>query len=372
MAVRLVIGRAGTGKTAMCAREIRAAMAEDPLGPALLWITPEQGTFAAERQLLVEDPAPGGRGSFRAQVLSLRRLALMIARETGILAEAGGTTGGGGGGGGKPLDETARVVLLEEMVRQERPRLTVFASVADRPGFIKKLEATLRELRQHGHSGASLRTLADTRAGAAGGAGGMDAVMRRKLLDLAVLLEAWSKVVERPEAWDFEYVMHQAALAMGRAPLLAGARVWVDAISALTALELRMLAGLGLHAREVTITLLADPETPAIREMRGSLPGESASVGLFARTERLYLRLLDEFRRHGVAMGETVALREARRFADPAVQRVEAELLEPDRAQAQPPTATVPEGGGGGTASRSGNRAIPKPKCGWWRRRFAK
>jgi ATP-dependent helicase/nuclease subunit B len=85
MAVRLVIGRAGTGKTALCVREIRAAMAADPLGAPLLWITPEQATFSAERLILTDD-APGNpnllkrRGSFRAEVLSLRRLALLMAR----------------------------------------------------------------------------------------------------------------------------------------------------------------------------------------------------------------------------------------------------------------------------------------------------
>jgi two-component system, OmpR family, response regulator MtrA len=104
----------------------------------------------------------------------------------------------------------------------------------------------------------------------------MDAVIRRKLLDLAVLLEAWAQVVEKPDAWDFEYVMHQAALRMGESRLIAGARVWVDALSALTALEVRMLAGPGLHAREVTITLLADPDAPALRALRAE--GNDSSV----------------------------------------------------------------------------------------------
>src|SRR5690242_2746977 len=113
MAVRLVIGRAGTGKTALCAEEIRGAAAREPLGPPLLWITPEQATVSAERRLLTGAASAGaGRGSFRAQVVSFRRLALLIARETGILPA--------GAQAARPMDEVARIILLEETVRQKR------------------------------------------------------------------------------------------------------------------------------------------------------------------------------------------------------------------------------------------------------------
>ena len=153
MAVRFVIGRAGTGKTELCVREMRAEMARDPLGGgALLWIVPEQGTFSAERLLLTMPDRQTGapaRGTFRAQTLGFRRLALLIAAETGIA----------GMGRAKPMDDIARAVLLEELVRSEKENLTVFRAAAERPGFAKTLDATLRELRQHGHSGASLREL---------------------------------------------------------------------------------------------------------------------------------------------------------------------------------------------------------------------
>src|SRR3982750_4188447 len=98
MAVRLVIGRAGTGKTALCVQEMRAHMARDPLGPPLLWVLPEQGTFSAERLLLTAEGS--GRGTFRAQALSFRRLAMMIAKEVGVFAGKDAE-----GGIPKPMDE---------------------------------------------------------------------------------------------------------------------------------------------------------------------------------------------------------------------------------------------------------------------------
>lgn len=319
MGVRFLIGRAGTGKSRLCAEQIRAELAREPLGGPLLWITPEQGTFTAERMLLAGGGE--GRGSFRAQVVSFRRMAVLIARETGLIGSEEGSRG-------KPLDDLARVVLLEEVVRAHKQELVAFAGVAERAGFVKKLDASLKELRQHGHSGHSLRELIES--GAADRFGGE--MTRRKLHDLAVLLDAWAGVIERADAWDFERVMHQAAIEAekpGAAPEILGTdeepcQVWVDGFSALSALELRLLAALGKRAAQVTITVLADPESPGIKELRET---RGAETGVFARTERMYRRMLDEFRRHRIAVDGTAGLTERRRFHNEPLRKVEAELF---------------------------------------------
>jgi ATP-dependent helicase/nuclease subunit B len=319
LGVRFLIGRAGTGKSWLCAEQIRTEMARQPLAGPLLWLTPEQGTFTAERLLLA-----GGdraRGSFRAQVLSFRRLAVLIARDTGLIGSEDGARG-------KPLDDLARVVLLEEVVRSHKNELAAFAGVAERAGFVKKLDASLRELRQHGHSGQSLRTLIDS--GAADRFGGE--MTRRKLHDLALLLDAWSGVIDRADAWDFEKVMHQAAIEAekpGAAPDILGteeepAQVWVDGFSALSALELRLLAGLARRASHVTITLLADPTAPGIKDLRD---GRAADAGVFARTERMYRRLLDEFRRHRISVEGAATLPDRRRFHSDALRKIETDLF---------------------------------------------
>jgi ATP-dependent helicase/nuclease subunit B len=344
LGVRWVIGRAGTGKTTRCVRDIRQEMARDPLGSPLLWITPEQSTFSAERLLLTGPPDARAAGTFRAQVLSFRRLAMLIGRELGLVESGGGRRLPG------QLGEVARAVLLEEMVRRLRPSLLVFGTVAQRPGFIARLDRTLRELRQHGHSGASLREIAasdsphDPLADSADRA--PTDVTARKLLDLALLLDAWSELLDAPGnahyPIDVERIMHGAALGMARASLVHDARVWVDGISGMSALEIRLLVALGLHARDVTITLLADPDAPALQYLRQMPPrqhpgadDDQEEIGLFARPERLFRRLTEAFGRHQVRVEGIVNLRENHRFRHPALQRIEAQLFDP--APDQPP-----------------------------------
>ncbi len=203
-------------------------------------------------------------------------------------------------------------------MRGEREKLKVFGGVSDRKGFVEKLDVTLRELRQYGHTAAGLREMA--------GAEGMEAGMGRRLGDLAVLLEAWSGVMEGSEVWDFEKIMLEAAVQVdrGESALVNGARVWVDGFSAMSTLEMRMLLAMGKVAEEMTVTLLADPDGRGIRELRCG--GEE--MGVFARTERLYCRMVDAFRAEGVRMEGVVGLRERYRFRDELVARVERELFE--------------------------------------------
>ena len=45
MSVRFVIGRSGTGKTTLFLNEIKGKLEEQPDGPPVLYIVPEQMTF---------------------------------------------------------------------------------------------------------------------------------------------------------------------------------------------------------------------------------------------------------------------------------------------------------------------------------------
>ena len=80
MSIRFVIGRSGTGKTTLFLDEIRDRLEEQPDGPPVLYIVPEQMTFQSEYRLI---NTPGVAGMIRTQVYSFTRLAWRILQETG-------------------------------------------------------------------------------------------------------------------------------------------------------------------------------------------------------------------------------------------------------------------------------------------------
>ena len=308
MSVRFIVGRAGTGKTQLCVEEIACALAAAPLGPALWWLVPDQATFMAERLL-----ARRVGGSVRAQVLSFRRLTHQLALESGVLASRGA----------EHLDELARLVLLTGIVQARRHELTLFQRVADRPGFITRLDAMLRELMQAGQTPASLRALVAEFA-APRGTGRPAPLLADKLRDLAVLMEAFeAALAERGLAG--ERLAEEVTARLDVCASLRGARVWVDAFSALNLVEMYLLVGLARHADDVAITLLADPAAPALRDANAPLD----EVRLFRRTERLYRMLRQRLVKAGVAVAPLTALEAPRRFETPVLARIERGLFEP-------------------------------------------
>src|SRR5437773_10827471 len=141
MAVRFVIGRAGTGKTRHCFDAIVAAMRAQPLeGPAIYWILPKQATFSAERELTTLS----GLSAFsRARVLSFE----LLGEE--VLA-------GCGGAAVPQVTALGRQMLIGHLLRARQEELKFFRSVARQPGLAGRLDATFAEFERGGPDPATL------------------------------------------------------------------------------------------------------------------------------------------------------------------------------------------------------------------------
>lgn len=77
MGLHFIFGRAGTGKTERCCREIREYVAGHPERKAFL-LVPDQGTYTAEYRLAESFP---GKGFTNVTVCGFSRLAYRIFQE---------------------------------------------------------------------------------------------------------------------------------------------------------------------------------------------------------------------------------------------------------------------------------------------------
>src|SRR5690625_527928 len=75
MGLRFLLGRAGSGKSGRSLDEIKAMLVEEPRGPAIFYIVPDQMTFQQEYALFNDEDV---QGSIRAQVVSFSRLAWRV------------------------------------------------------------------------------------------------------------------------------------------------------------------------------------------------------------------------------------------------------------------------------------------------------
>ncbi len=307
VAVRLIAGRAGSGKTRWCQEQIRQALAASWVdGPPLILLTPEQAALQMERSLLAGAAAPV---LGRCAVLSFRRLAHRILQETSGPTPA-------------VLTATGRQMALRLLIARRRDALREFPGVADRGGFIAALSRGIAELLQEQVTVEQLRDAARQAA-----ADGEDGATR--LHDTAILYQAYLDYLGT-ERVDPEGVLDLARSRLTNAAAAsawpAGARIWVDGFAGFTEQQVRMITALARVAEDVYIALLLDPARLAVLEQE--VPADELS--LFARTERTWLRLVESLRAAGVTPAAPIVLGQdgCPRFADaPMLARLERDLF---------------------------------------------
>ncbi len=302
MSVRLVVGRAGSGKTWRCLEAIRARLREDPAGGnKLLLLVPEQASFQMERALI---ETPRISGYTRCEVLSFQRLAYRIFADTGADPRRGDQTIG-------PL---GRIMAIRRLIRRERYSLRLLDRVADKPGMVKEVAAALDELMRE-------KVEPQTLAEMAGHTEPDNPLAAARIADLTRLYQAYLDYLIDDRLDPAQY-LNLAAERLSGCAWLAGAELWVDGFAGFTQQEYVLLTKLARHVAGMEITMLVNPSASAVNPSAVEaveLPGVSYS--LFARTERTLVRLRREFKTAGIELGEPIRLTAPRRIESTAARR---------------------------------------------------
>ena len=132
MSLRIIYGRAGSGKSSFCLEDIRQQLQGDTLSNYII-IVPEQFSLLAEQRLVRELGASGLNG---VEVLSFRRLAYRVFSSMGGVVHS-------------HINAAGKSMLLYRAIDKHRDKLTVYARTADRKGFISTLGRTFSELKRY-------------------------------------------------------------------------------------------------------------------------------------------------------------------------------------------------------------------------------
>ena len=183
--MRIYTGRSHLLEPAMI-ETLRAAM--DGGAEAHIVVVPKQLTLQTERTLLRALRLPG---SFSLQILSPERLC-------GRIFEAAGQPDGA------RIDERGRVMLVRAAVRACADRLKLYHGAERRRGFADRCARQLELIRQAGLTPERLAECAE----------GLDGMLALKLRDLAVILEAYERLIEgrfQDGECEFRFAMARAA-----------------------------------------------------------------------------------------------------------------------------------------------------------------
>jgi len=187
--------------------EMRAHLADES-GENIIIVVPGQLTLETEQLALDAAERPG---SFRLQVLSVRRLC------DRILEQAGGSDGA-------RIDENGRAMLMRRAIDQMDEPLRVYERAKANPGFAALGATAISQWKEAGMDAEDIDMLAKAREGTPLG---------DKLRDLSALYRAWHACAEGLGV-DDEDARRLAMSRLEGAPFFHGARVWFYGFDLLT------------------------------------------------------------------------------------------------------------------------------------------
>ncbi len=227
--LRLIIGKAGTGKTGYIIEEIKSSV-ERRQGD-ILFVVPEQYSHEAERELCRRC---GDTVSLYAEVMSF----------TGMARKLDSVMGGGAV---TYLDKGGRLLCMTLALGNIYPKLKVFGSARRQGELQTALLAAVDELKAACiTSEMLLETAAD-----------MDDGLGDKLRDLALILESYDAVVSNGRA-DPSDRLTRLAERIPDSFLGKGTKVYVDGFTDFTRQESAVLESLMRSGADVSVCLTVD------------------------------------------------------------------------------------------------------------------
>ncbi|MEZ2659830.1 helicase-exonuclease AddAB subunit AddB [Aneurinibacillus aneurinilyticus] len=281
MALRIIVGRAGSGKSAHCIREIRDRQQQQPMGAPLIYLVPQQMSFQVEYELAAQAGVPG---TMRAQVFSFRRLAWKILQEVGGLSRI-------------HIDSTGMKMILRRILEKRGGELRVFGRAMDRNGFTDQLEEMYGELVRHGMTAEDLLVQQEALIRRNEGEG--NGFLADKLHDMHLIYDELERYLA-DRYLDTEHYLPLLAERLERSRYICGAEIWVDGFEHFTPQELLVLKGLWTCAGDMTVTLtLEAPSDP------GTVPDE---LDLFYSSAITYRVLTELAEKSGIRVESPIVL----------------------------------------------------------------
>lgn len=256
MAITVLFGKAGSGKTAYCFSQIRNWAAYG--GKALL-LVPDQGTYGMERRFAETMPEKGFAG---IQILGFSRLAYRVFTERGKERQS--------------LSELARKIVLQRLLHKYEKQFTLLRMASRQSNFADMVGQFIWECRSFCISAADLRNAA---------AALDNQTLARKLQDAAVLYEGYCDFLTE-RFGDADDTMTLLIRELPHYSFLQNAHIWIDGFHWFTPQQMQVIKVLGETAAELTITLTTDPEHVAEQQRE---------TALFHRSYEVYCQLRELF-----------------------------------------------------------------------------
>lgn len=272
MGLKIIYGRAGTGKSTFCINQIKKKINNSPTNKLIL-LVPEQFTFQTENKVL---SAIGERYVLNAEVLSFKRLA------HNVFNECGGATRTIMGDAGKSM-------LIFKVLEDLGDNMTVFKNASRQKGFIDIASKTITEFKKYNVNNEVLDLTINEIE---------DENLKMKMEELKDVFNEFNSRLHEGYV-DEEDQLLLLNEKLDGCSLYDGAEIWIDEFSSFTPNQLSVIGKLLKRAKSVNITLSIDEVN--------SPKGESDLLVATKNTEKRLMNLIQE---EGIAFNGYINLNE--------------------------------------------------------------
>ena len=226
MSFRIVYGRAGTGKSEYCYREIAQKIKEEN---KILIITPEQFSFTAEKKLM---DAIDTQAVLNAEVVTLSRMAYRVINEIGGKTETN-------------LSKCGKAMLIYSILNNNKKELKFLGKTDEN---VDMLDTAITEFKKHGISIEQLSEEIDKQD---------DIYLKNKLKDLSIVYNGFEEQLSGKYI-DETDLLTILAENIENTDMFKDAVIYIDEFAGFTSQEYQIIEKLVQIAKQVTITICTD------------------------------------------------------------------------------------------------------------------
>ncbi|MGE4284560.1 MAG: helicase-exonuclease AddAB subunit AddB [Clostridia bacterium] len=231
MGLRLIYGRAGSGKSYFCLNEIKEKL-EDGRNTPLILLVPEQYTLQTERNLI---RMLGSAGIMRAEVLSFQRLAYRVFNEVGGITR-------------QHINAAGKCMMLYRIMDSMKDELKFFSKAVRQQGFVDTICGTISEMKRYNVTTELLAHVKDQL---------QDDLLKDKLEDIHKIYNEFEAALHQ-KYMDGDDSLTILAHKLEESVQLSDAEIWIDEFSGFTPQEYKVIERLLSKAAKVNVSLCTD------------------------------------------------------------------------------------------------------------------
>ena len=265
MGLRIVYGKAGSGKSWFCFSEISKLLDTEE---NILIITPEQFSFTAEKKLM--EVTKNG-AVFNAEVLTLSRMAYRVIQEVGnnIVSSLSSIP--------------AKAMLVNAIIEKNKDKLKFLNKSSENVDMVIQ---AITEFKKHKVSIESLKEMQDKL---------QDEYLKYKLQDMIILYEGFENSLTNKFLDDTDLLTYLENN-IEKTSIVKDAVIYIDEFMGFTKQEYAVIAKLINLAKQVTVTLCIDTLKPSANPV----------TDIFYSNKKTLSKLLQVLEENGLKLDEPI------------------------------------------------------------------